>query len=167
MKELSLVIFKPDVFEADGLKNRVEERFYEEITRAGLSVIEKGEKIQFTPKLCEEHYGHVKKYNNGQWIFDITQEFMLSGKSQPLIIAGENAIMTVRKIIGPTIYAKEGLRATSESSTQNSARNYVHASGLAKEGDPYREAKEEIARFFPKSVKKLQSNPDFAGFWGK
>ena len=55
MKELSLVIFKPDVFEADGLKNRVEERFYEEITRAGL------QKIRIADDGCGVDGGEVER----------------------------------------------------------------------------------------------------------
>ena len=139
MNQLTLVLFKPDA----GAK--IQKEFFAEIKKAGLSVACIGEKFTFTPALLEEHYGHVKKYDGGAQIFAGIENFLLKPDAfcTPLAISGEDAIATVRKIIGPTRMATWGLRKTSESATKDSPKNYVHASGNPAE------AKQELARFFP------------------
>jgi len=167
-KQLSLVIFKPDMFsESDtgGVKNKIKEKFFAALTENGLEVILTGKKFRFTEKLMQEHYSHVKAYNDGQRIFDNTQAFMLSGESLPMIVWGPDAIAAVRKIIGPTREAKTGLRVTSESAFKDSPKNYIHASGLAKGADPFIEAKQEIARFFPNEYKRLVKDPKYKEFF--
>jgi len=169
MEQLSLVIFKPDMFcdcATGGIKHGVKDKFFAALKEHGLEVILTGKKFWFTEKLMQDHYGHVKAYNNGQAIFDNTSAFMLSGESLPMIVWGENAIQTVRNIIGPTRNATTGLRVTSESATKDSPKNYIHASGIANGADPYREAKEEIVRFFPNEYKQLIKDPRYKEFFG-
>ena len=148
-----------------GITHNIKEKFFNALAKNKLEVILTGKKFWFTEKLMQEHYGHVKAYNDGQRIFDNTSKFMLSGESLPMIVWGENAIQAVRDIIGPTRNATTGLRVTSESAFKDSPKNYIHATGLAKGADPFIEAKEEIARFFPAEYKKLRNDAKYRDFF--
>ena len=170
MKQLTLSMFKPDAFEETGVKNKVQEVFFEELKKNDLEVVIVGAKFNFTLDLLEAHYGHTKKYGEG--IFEGLKEYFMPSSEnavaecQAMIIYGEEAISKVRKIIGPTRNAKEGIRATSESAFKDSSKNYIHSSGLAKEGDAYKEVKEEILRFFTKEYPEISQDKKFADFFG-
>lgn len=130
--EKTLILFKPDCFEKKVL-GQVIDRF----EKKGFSII--GSKmIRLNYELLKEHYSHVVHL---PFFCDIA-EFMSSRPVMAMILEGEDVILRVRELLGPTDseVAEEGT-IRGDLGT-NRMKNVVHASDSAES------ASIEINRFF-------------------
>ncbi len=133
MDERTLVLVKPDAVRR-GLVGEVLGRF----ERKGL-VIQAMVLRTMDPALADQHYAeHLEKPFYGP-----LKEFMTSGPLVALVLAGDQAIEVVRRVVGATdgrIAAAGTIRGDLSLSNQ---QNLVHAS------DSVDSAKREIALWFP------------------
>ena len=130
--EKTLILFKPDCFEKKVL-GQVIDRF----EKKGFSII--GSKmIRLNYELLKEHYSHVVHLP----FFSDIAEFMSSRPVMAMILEGEDVILRVRELLGPTDseVAKKGT-IRGDLGT-NRMKNVVHASDSAES------ASIEINRFF-------------------
>ncbi|NLK94865.1 MAG: nucleoside-diphosphate kinase [Clostridiales bacterium] len=131
--ERTLALIKPDGVE----KNKIGEviTFYE---KAGLKVVAL-KMEQITKEFAKEHYAEHK----GKDFYEELITFITRGPLVAIVLEGENAVETVRKVNGATNpnEAKEGTirYAFGTDKTQNC----VHAS------DSIINAKNEISKWFP------------------
>lgn len=139
MLEKSLVLIKPDAVEKDIIGEVIS--YYE---KAGLKVVAlKMERA--TEELAEKHYAEHK----GKPFYEGLIKFITRGPLCALIVEGDNAIESVRKINGATNpnEAEEGtirkVFATSKS------ENCVHAS------DSVESANRELEIWFPEVVESV------------
>ncbi len=133
MDERTLVLVKPDAVRR-GLVGEVLGRF----ERKGL-VIQAMVLRTMDPALADQHYAeHLEKPFYGP-----LKEFMTSGPLVALVLAGDQAIEVVRRVVGATdgrIAVAGTIRGDLSLSNQ---QNLVHAS------DSVDSAKREIALWFP------------------
>ncbi|XP_015108652.1 nucleoside diphosphate kinase 6 [Diachasma alloeum] len=91
--ELTLAILKPHV-----VKNPIVlQKIYEMITENGLKVVRSQRKIITLPEADLFYQEHRQKF-----FYNRLVTFMSSGPSDILILAGENAVLKWREIMGPT-----------------------------------------------------------------
>ena len=130
--EKTLILFKPDCFEKKVL-GQVIDRF----EKKGFSII--GSKmIRLNYELLKEHYSHVVHLP----FFSDIAEFMSSRPVMAIILEGEDVILRVRELLGPTdseVAEKGTIRGDLGT---NRMKNVVHASDSAES------ASIEINRFF-------------------
>ena len=130
--EKTLILFKPDCFEKKVL-GQVIDRF----EKKGFSII--GSKmIRLNYELLKEHYSHVVHLP----FFSDIAEFMSSRPVLAMILEGEDVILRVRELLGPTdseVAEKGTIRGDLGT---NRMKNVVHASDSAES------ASIEINRFF-------------------
>lgn len=130
--EKTLILFKPDCFEKKVL-GQVIDRF----EKKGFSII--GSKmIRLNYELLKEHYSHVVHLP----FFSDIAEFMSSRPVMAMILEGEDVILRVRELLGPTdseVAEKGTIRGDLGT---NRMKNVVHASDSAES------ASIEINRFF-------------------
>ena len=130
--EKTLILFKPDCFEKKVL-GQVIDRF----EKKGFSII--GSKmIRLNYELLKEHYSHVVHLP----FFSDIAEFMSSRPVMAMILEGEDVILRVRELLGPTdseVAEKGTIRGDLGT---NRMKNVVHASDSAES------ALIEINRFF-------------------
>lgn len=143
MKEYTYVMIKPDV-----AGNRdIVEAIKIMLERIGMEIVltlesEDNPKgyLVLDDKTLEEHYGHVKKY--GMDIYNSLVEFMKSGYVVPMVLYGENAIESVRKLVGCTDSTKAEPGTIRKVFGTDKQRNAIHAS------DSKESVEVEIPRFF-------------------
>ncbi len=131
-QQQTFVIIKPGV-----LQRRLVGEVVARIERKGLR-IEAMKLITMSRELCERQYAEHK----GKPFYDGLVAFMSSGPSMPMVVSGEEAISTMRKLAGATnaADAEPGtIRGDLAGVTQ---KNIVHAS------DSPESAEREIALFF-------------------
>ena len=130
--EKTLILFKPDCFEKKVL-GQVIDRF----EKKGFSII--GSKmIRLNYELLKEHYSHVVHLP----FFSDIAEFMSSRPVMAMILEGEDVILRVRELLGPTdseVAEKGTIRGDLGT---NRMKNVVHASDSAES------ASIEFKRFF-------------------
>ena len=130
--EKTLILFKTDCFEKKVL-GQVIDRF----EKKGFSII--GSKmIRLNYELLKEHYSHVVHLP----FFSDIAEFMSSRPVMAMILEGEDVILRVRELLGPTdseVAEKGTIRGDLGT---NRMKNVVHASDSAES------ASIEINRFF-------------------
>ncbi|AVB76186.1 nucleoside-diphosphate kinase [Methanococcus maripaludis] len=90
--ERTFVALKPDTVERK-LVGRVIQRFEDR----GFEIVEM-RMLTLTGKMAEEYYGEHK----GKEFYEILIKFMTSGRIVAMVIKGERAISTVRKMLGNT-----------------------------------------------------------------
>ena len=134
------------------------------IAEIGLNV-EYCEYKMLTPEFIYEHYAHLLDESIPRDVFDRTMAENLSGQVIGMIVSGENAVLKMRELIGPSNVKKaieeypDSIRALGD--PNNNPDNLIHAS------DSVESATKEIERFFnidikankqkflqPKSIKK-------------
>ena len=143
MKEYTYVMIKPDV-----AGNRdIVEAIKIMLERIGMEIVltlesEDNPKgyLVLDDKTLEEHYGHVKKY--GMDIYNSLVEFMKNDYVVPMVLYGENAIESVRKLVGCTDSAKAEPGTIRKVFGTDKQRNAIHAS------DSKESVEVEIPRFF-------------------
>jgi nucleoside-diphosphate kinase len=131
--ERTLLIIKPDGV-ARGLVGEILQR----VERKGYT-IEKIQGMVITLELAERHYAEHK----GKPFYNDLIEYITEGLSVVAVIRGQNAIESVRVVMGPT----DPLEATPGSIrgayATSVTRNLVHGSDSAESAD------REITLFFP------------------
>lgn len=146
--ERTLVLLKPDAV-ARGLVGRLIQRFED----AGLKIV--GLKMQqIDDDLAKKHYFDLEE-RHGKSVFDALAAFMKQGPVVALAVEGAEAVLNVRRLVGPT-FPDQALPGTirgdfaHHSKAYTEARhkavaNLVHASGNADE------AKYEVDLWFDSS----------------
>ena len=131
--EKTLVILKPDCMESR-CAGKVISRFEKE----GFSIVD-CKLEQLTSPILEEHYAHIRQLEH---VFPILVEFMSSRPVMVMILEGDNVIIRIRELLGPTDPA-EALEGTIRGDFGvDKTKNVVHASDSAESADV------EIRRFF-------------------
>jgi nucleoside-diphosphate kinase len=136
LRERTLVVLKPDAV-ARGLAGRIIQRFED----ASLKII--GIKMrQIDAEFTRRHYFDLED-RLGPVVYNATAAFMQRGPVIALVIEGEEAVTTVRKIVGST-YPSEAQPGSIRgdfahqskavaTTTGKAVANLVHASGNAEE----------------------------------
>jgi len=128
----TLIIFKPDCMEKKEVGN-VLDRF----ERAGFVIV--GCKLtRLTPAILREHYAHVAD----KPFYPEIERFMSSRPVIVMALQGENIVLKVRDLLGPTDSRKAPKGTIRGDFGTEMMKNVVHAS------DSDANAKIEIARFF-------------------
>ena len=148
LRERTLVVLKPDAV-ARGLAGRIIQRFED----ASMKII--GIKMrQMDAEFTRRHYFDLED-RLGPVVYNATAAFMQRGPVIAMVIEGEDAVATVRKIVGST-YPSEAQPGSIRgdfahqskavaTSTGKAVANLVHASGNAEE------AKYEVDLWFDTS----------------
>lgn len=134
MIQKSFVMMKPDAV-ARRLMGKILSRFEEK----GLQII--GVKLmQIDEELAKTHYGeHADKP-----FFDDLVKYITSSPSLAMVIKGEDAISTIRKMVGATNPLEADLGTIRGDYAMDTGRNIIHAS------DSPESAEREINLFFDK-----------------
>ena len=130
--ERTLILLKPDAVERQ-LVGTILRRFEQK----GLKIIAL-RMMQFTSELARKHYAeHVDKP-----FYAGLESYITSGPAVAAILEGTEAVVVVRRMIGPTNGAEAPSGTIRGDFAINSQRNLVHAS------DSHTAAEREIALFF-------------------
>jgi nucleoside-diphosphate kinase len=136
MRERTLVVLKPDAV-ARGLAGRIIQRFEE----AAMKII--GMKMrEMDAEFARKHYFDLEE-RLGPVVYNATAAFMQRGPVIAFVVEGENAVATVRKIVGST-YPNEAQPGSIRgdfahqskavaTATGKAVANLVHASGNPEE----------------------------------
>ena len=132
MIQKSFVMMKPDAVQRR-LMGKILSRFEDK----GLQIVAV-KLIQIDEDLAKTHYGeHAEKP-----FFPSLVEYITSSPSLAMVIEGEEAITTIRKIVGATNPLEADLGTIRGDFGMDTGRNIIHAS------DAPESAKREIALFF-------------------
>ena len=132
MIQKSFVMMKPDAVQRR-LMGKILSRFEEK----GLQIVA-CKLIHIDEDLAKTHYGeHADKP-----FFTGLVEYITSSPSLAMVIEGEEAITTIRKIVGATDPLEADLGTIRGDFGMNKGRNIIHAS------DAPESAEREIGRFF-------------------
>ncbi len=131
--EETLIILKPDCME-----NRVAGEVISRFEKAGFEIVA-SKVMQLDGPILREHYAHVAD----KPFFPEIEEFMSSRPVMPMILRGEDVIVKVRDLLGPT-NSQEAAKGTIRGDLgTDMMQNVVHAS------DSPEAAADEKKRFFP------------------
>lgn len=130
--EKTFIILKPDCMEK-GLVGQVVQRFESE----GFEIVA-AKMAQLDAPILKEHYAHVADLP----FFPDIEEFMSSRPVILMALQGENAIQSVRDLMGPTDSSKAPKGTIRGDFGTDMMRNVVHAS------DGPETAEAELKRFF-------------------
>lgn len=133
MVERTFVLVKPDAVARD-LTQKILQRFRKE----GLIVQEVHRSVP-TPPLIERHYR--QKFQEKPDIRDFVITYLTSGEAVAVVLAGEDAVSRVRKVVGPLENPPRGTIRGDYGGTLNNS--LVHAS------DSVQAAQYEMALWFP------------------
>ncbi len=148
LRERTLVILKPDAV-VRGLAGRILRRFED----ASLKIV--GMKMRtLDPDFTRKHYFDLEE-RTSEAVYDATATFMQRGPVIALVLEGEDAVATVRKLVGVT-YPNEAQPGSirgdfahqskaAAAATGKAVANLVHASGNRDE------AKYEVSLWFDES----------------
>ena len=137
LRERTLVVLKPDAV-ARGLAGRIIQRFED----ASLKII--GMKMrEMDAEFTRRHYFDLEE-RLGPAVYNATAGFMQRGPVIAFVVEGEDAVATVRKIVGSTYpnEAQPGSIRGDFAHQSKAVANLVHASGKPEE------AKYEIDLWF-------------------
>jgi nucleoside-diphosphate kinase len=128
----TLIIFKPDCMEQHHVGN-VLDRF----EKAGFAIV--GCKLmRLTPALLREHYAHVAD----KPFYPEIEQFMSSRPVIVMALQGDNIVLKVRELLGPTDSRKAPKGTIRGDFGTEMMKNVVHAS------DSDDNARIELSRFF-------------------
>jgi nucleoside-diphosphate kinase len=148
LRERTLVVLKPDAV-VRGLAGRIIQRFED----ASLKII--GVKMrELDADFTRKHYFDLEE-RTGPVVYNATAEFMQRGPVIAFVVEGEDAVATVRKIVGST-YPNEAQPGSIRGdfahqtkavavATGKAVANLVHASGNREE------AEYEVSLWFDKT----------------
>ncbi len=131
--EQTLLIVKPD-----GVSRGLVGEILQRVERKGYT-IQKIQGMHISRELAEKHYAEHK----GKPFYDDLIEYITEGLSVLAVIGGENAIESVRVVMGPT----DPLEATPGSIRGAYATSVTH--NLVHGSDSSESAAREISLFFP------------------
>ena len=132
MVEKTLVILKPDAMEKN-LAGTIIERF----AQSGLHLVA-CKMLQLNEKILREHYDFL----TDKPFFPSILEYMQECPVLVMVLQGENAIVRVRELLGPTDSSQAPKGTIRGDFGKDKSRNVVHAS------DSSASAEKEIHRFF-------------------
>ena len=134
MKEYTYIMIKPD-----GVRKGLTEEIVRRIHSKGFK-IELFDVRKLTGEVLDEHYAHVAD----KPFYPEMKAFMLSDYVVPMIVSGENAILGMRDLMGPTksIEAPAGTIRGDFGNKEIVNQNVIHGS------DSQENALIEIKRFF-------------------
>ena len=134
MKEYTYIMIKPD-----GVKKGLTEEIIRRIQSKGFK-IELFDVRKLTGEILDEHYAHV----TDKPFYPEMKAFMLSDYVVPMIVSGENAILGMRDLMGPTksVEAPAGTIRGDFGNKEIVNQNVIHGS------DSKENALIEIKRFF-------------------
>ena len=130
--ERTLILCKPDCMQKN-LAGEVIGRFQ----KAGLR-IQAAKVLRLTDALLSEHYSHL----TDKPFFPEIVQFMKSAPVLALILTGDNAVVTVRDLLGPTDSRKAAKGTIRGDLGETNMHNIAHAS------DSVENAEIEVKRFF-------------------
>ena len=134
MKEYTYIMIKPD-----GVRKGLTEEIIRRIQSKGFK-IELFDVRKLTGEILDEHYAHVAD----KPFYPEMKAFMLSDYVVPMIVSGENAILGMRELMGPTksMEAPEGTIRGDFGNKEIVNQNVIHGS------DSQENSLIEIKRFF-------------------
>ena len=121
----------------DGVENRHVGEIISRIERAGLT-IEKMELTMVTPEQAAENY----KEHEGKPFYDGLISYITSGPVVKMVVSGENAVATMRKLMGATNCAQAAPGTIRGDFGLTVDQNVIHGS------DSVESAEREIGVFF-------------------
>ncbi|MGJ8653434.1 MAG: nucleoside-diphosphate kinase [Opitutaceae bacterium] len=131
--EQTLIILKPDCMD-----KRIAGEVISRFEKAGFEIVA-SKVMRLDSEILREHYAHVANLP----FFPDIEAFMSSRPVMPMILAGDDVIVKVRELLGPT-NSKEAPAGTIRGDLgTDMMRNVVHAS------DSPATAVAEKKRFFP------------------
>ena len=134
MKEYTYIMIKPD-----GVRRGLTEEIVKRIQKNGFK-IELFDIRKLDGDILDEHYSHLVDKD----FYPELKEFMLSDYVVPMIVYGENAILGMRELMGPTKSAEApaGTIRGDFGNKEFTSENVIHGS------DSKENALIEIKRFF-------------------
>ena len=134
MKEYTYIMIKPD-----GVKKGLTQEIIRRIHSKGYE-IKLFDVRKLTGEILDEHYAHVADLP----FYPKMKEFMMSDYVVPMIVYGENAILGMRELMGPTKSAEApaGTIRGDFGNKEFTSENVIHGS------DSKENALIEIKRFF-------------------
>ena len=144
MKEYTYIMIKPD-----GVKKELTKEIVKRIQNKGLE-IKLFDVRKLSEEIIDEHYAHLID----KPFYPSIKNYMLSDYVVPMIVYGENAVETMRDLMGPTksIEAPTGTIRGDYGNKEKIEENIIHGS------DSKENALIEIERFFNL---KLNHNEEF------
>lgn len=144
MKEYTYIMIKPD-----GVKKELTKEIVKRIQNKGLE-IKLFDVRKLSNEIIDEHYAHLID----KPFYPSIKNYMLSDYVVPMIVYGENAVETMRDLMGPTksIEAPIGTIRGDYGNKEKIEENIIHGS------DSKENALIEIERFFNL---KLNHNEEF------
>ena len=144
MKEYTYIMIKPD-----GVKKELTKEIVKRIQNKGLE-IKLFDVRKLTEEIIDEHYAHLID----KPFYPSIKNYMLSDYVVPMIVYGENAVETMRDLMGPTksCEAPAGTIRGDYGNKEKIEENIIHGS------DSKENALIEIERFFNL---KLNHNEEF------
>ena len=145
LRERTLVVLKPDAV-ARGLAGRIIQRFED----ASLKII--GMKMrEMDADFTRKHYFDLEE-RLGPAVYHATAGFMQRGPVIAFVVEGEDAVATVRKIVGST-YPNEAAPGTIRGDFAHQTKAYATGKGIAVANLVHAsgnvdEAKQEVALWF-------------------
>ncbi|MBT3467893.1 MAG: nucleoside-diphosphate kinase [Opitutae bacterium] len=131
--EKTLVILKPDCME-----NRCAGNVISRFEKEGFAIFD-CKLVQLSSPILEEHYAHIRQLEH---VFPMLVDFMSSRPVMVMILQGDNVIMRIRDLLGPTDPAEASDGTIRGDFGVDKTRNVAHAS------DSLESAVVEIRRFF-------------------
>ena len=133
-QEKSLVLIKPD-----GVNRGIIGEILQRFERKGLKIV--GLKmIKLSDEVLDKHYSHHKD----KPFFKALKDFMKLSPNIALVLEGNHAVRTVRKMAGPTRGFEASPGTIRGDYSSSISHNIIHAS------EDEEQAKKEIKRFFSK-----------------
>ena len=134
MKEYTYIMIKPD-----GVRKGLTQEIIRRIHSKGYE-IKLFDVRKLTGEILDEHYAHVADLP----FYPKMKEFMMSDYVVPMIVYGENAILGMRELMGPTKSAEAPARTIRGDfgNKEFTSENVIHGS------DSKENALIEIKRFF-------------------
>ena len=132
MAERTYVMLKPDALER-GIAGEIISR----IEKKGFKIVDM-KMIQLDLAKVEEHYAHCI----GKPYYPKLRDYMLRGPVIAMIVEGDNAVLGMRLLSGPTEYSENYGGTIRGDYAKDITINVIHSS------DSPESAEEEIKRFF-------------------
>ncbi len=130
--ERTLILLKPDAVQRGFIGDIISRFEHKGLKIAGLRM------LWISPKLAENHYGE----HAGKGFYAGLVKFIKSGPVVAMIVEGDDAIATIRKMVGSTNPKEAAPGTIRHDFGMHTGRNLIHAS------DSKKSSEKEISLFF-------------------
>ena len=130
--ERTLILLKPDAVQRGFIGDIISRFEHKGLKLAGLRM------LWISPKLAENHYGE----HAGKGFYAGLVKFIKSGPVVAMIVEGDDAIATIRKMVGSTNPKEAAPGTIRYDFGMHTGRNLIHAS------DSKKSSEKEISLFF-------------------